>query len=326
MKYQVGIVGGAGYTAGELIRLLLHHEHIAINFIYSTSNAGNKVSKVHQDLVGAIDLVFINTINANVDLLFLCLGHGNSKLFLEQNTFSKTTKIIDLSNDFRLTGDAVFQGKTFIYGLPELSKEAIKKAQYIANPGCFATAIQLALLPLAQAGLLQNDVHVNAVTGATGAGTSLTATTHFTWRDNNFSHYKAFNHQHLGEIVQSVNLLQKEFKETIHFIPNRGDFSRGIFATSYTSYDGSLEDAIALYKAFYKDAAFTIVSDEELHLKQVVNTNNCLIHLHKHNQQLLVTSVIDNLLKGASGQAIQNMNLMCGIDETCGLRLKASCF
>lgn len=326
MKLKIGIIGGAGYTAGELIRLLLHHEYVAIDFIYSTSNAGYKVSKVHQDLVRMTDLVFSDTINAAVDVLFLCLGHGNSKSFLEQNGFSPGTKIIDLSNDFRLSADAVFQNKTFVYGLPELNKESIKKAQYIANPGCFATAIQLALLPLAQAGLLQNDVHVNAVTGATGAGTSLSPTTHFTWRDNNFSHYKAFNHQHLGEIEQSVGLLQLGFDKDIHFIPNRGDFSRGIFATMYTKYVGSLEDAIALYKTFYNDAQFTIVSDDEVHLKQVVNTNNCVLHLHKHNDQLLVTSVIDNLLKGASGQAVHNMNLMYGLPETTGLQLKASYF
>lgn len=326
MKLKIGIIGGAGYTAGELIRLLLHHEYVAIDFIYSTSNAGYKVSKVHQDLLGMTDLVFSNTINAAVDVLFLCLGHGNSKSFLEQNGFSPSTKIIDLSNDFRLSADALFQNKTFVYGLPELNKESIKKAQYIANPGCFATAIQLALLPLAQAGLLENDVHVNAVTGATGAGTSLSPTTHFTWRDNNFSHYKAFDHQHLGEIEQSVCLLQPSFQKDIHFIPNRGDFSRGIFATMYTKYVGSLEDAIALYKTFYNDAQFTIVSDDEVHLKQVVNTNNCVLHLHKHNDQLLVTSVIDNLLKGASGQAVHNMNLMCSLPETTGLQLKASYF
>ncbi|WP_179333524.1 N-acetyl-gamma-glutamyl-phosphate reductase [Winogradskyella costae] len=325
-KLKVGIIGGAGYTAGELIRLLIHHSKVEIDFIYSTSNAGNKVSKVHQDLLGSTDLVFSDATNPEVDVLFLCLGHGNSKAFLEQNSFSETTKIIDLSNDFRLTGDSNFDGKPFIYGLPELNKTAIQKANYIANPGCFATAIQMALLPLAKANLLKNDVHINAVTGATGAGTSLSATTHFTWRDNNFSHYKAFTHQHLGEINQTVNGLQSDFSSEIIFMPNRGDFSRGIFATLYTKFEGSLEDAKTLYSGFYEDAAFTFVSDEEIHLKQVVNTNKCILHLHKHENKLLVTSIIDNLLKGASGQAIQNMNLMYGFEETEGLRLKANYF
>ena len=325
-KLKTGIIGGAGYTAGELIRLLIHHSKVEIDFIYSTSNAGNKVSKVHQDLLGSTDLLFSNEINPEIDVLFLCLGHGNSKAFLEKNSFSDSTKIIDLSNDFRLTKDKVFNGKTFIYGLPELNKEAIKKANYIANPGCFATAIQMALLPLAKAEVLQNDVHINAVTGATGAGTSLSATTHFTYRDNNFSHYKAFTHQHLGEINQTVNQLQGDFNSDINFMPNRGNFSRGIFATLYTKFEGTIEDAKKLYSEFYKDAAFTFVSEEEIHLKQVVNTNKCILHLHKHNDKLLVTSIIDNLLKGASGQAIQNMNLMFGYEETEGLQLKANYF
>ena len=323
---KVGIIGGAGYTAGELIRLLIHHSKVEIDFIYSTSNAGNKVSKIHQDLLGSIDLEFSSAINPEVDVLFLCLGHGNSKAFLEKNSFSSQTKIIDLSNDFRLEADTNFNGKTFVYGLPELNKEAIKKANYIANPGCFATAIQLALLPLAKANLLQDDVHINAITGATGAGTSLSETTHFTWRDNNFSHYKAFTHQHLGEINQTVNLLQSNYNFDINFMPNRGNFSRGIFATLYTKFEGTLEEAKQLYSEFYKDAAFTFVSNEDIHLKQVVNTNKGILHLHKHNDKLLITSIIDNLLKGASGQAIQNMNLMFGFEETEGLQLKANYF
>ena len=325
-KLNIGIIGGAGYTAGELIRLLIHHSKVEIDFIYSTSNAGNKVSKIHQDLLGSIDLEFSSAINPEVDVLFLCLGHGNSKAFLEKNSFSSQTKIIDLSNDFRLEADTNFNGKTFVYGLPELNKEAIKKANYIANPGCFATAIQLALLPLAKANLLQDDVHINAITGATGAGTSLSETTHFTWRDNNFSHYKAFTHQHLGEINQTVNLLQSNYNSDINFMPNRGNFSRGIFATLYTKFEGTLEEAKQLYSEFYKDAAFTFVSNEDIHLKQVVNTNKGILHLHKHNDKLLVTSIIDNLLKGASGQAIQNMNLMFEFDETEGLQLKANYF
>lgn len=323
---HVGIIGGAGYTAGELIRLLLNHSEASIDFVYSTSNAGNKVSKVHQDLLGSTDLEFTSLINPNVDVLFLCLGHGNSKTFLEKNQFSDRTKIIDLSNDFRLNADKNFNGQTFVYGLPELQRDLIKKAKYVANPGCFATAIQLALLPLAEANLITDDVHVNAVTGSTGAGTSLSETTHFTWRDNNFSNYKPFNHQHLGEINQSVKQLQTNFSSEILFMPNRGNFSRGIFATAYTNYEGNLESAKQLYKTYYKNAAFTFVSDEEIHLKQVVNTNKCIIHLHKHGNKLLITSIIDNLLKGASGQAIQNMNLMFGIPETEGLRLKGTFF
>lgn len=322
---KAGIIGGAGYTAGELIRILINHPEVKIDFVYSTSNAGNAIGKVHQDLIGE-DVSFSNEINPEVDVLFLCLGHGNSKAFLTDNEFSTETKIIDLSNDFRLENDKIFNGKTFVYGLPELNKSEIKTAKYIANPGCFATAIQLALLPLANAKLLLEDVHVNAVTGATGAGTSLSATTHFTWRDNNFSYYKPFTHQHLGEINQSVKFLQNNFNSDINFMPNRGNFSRGIFATLYTKFKGSLEDAKHLFNDYYKDAKFTLISDEDIHLKQVVNTNNCILHLHKHEDKLLVTSIIDNLLKGASGQAVQNMNLMFGFEETAGLKLKASYF
>jgi N-acetyl-gamma-glutamyl-phosphate reductase len=326
MKLEVGIIGGAGYTAGELIRLLLNHKKTTINFVFSSSNAGNKISKVHQDLLGATDLEFTSKINPEIDVLFLCLGHGNSTAFLQQYTFAAKTKIIDLSNDFRLEKTKVFNGKTFVYGLPELQKEAIAKAKYIANPGCFATAIQLAILPLANSGLLSDDLHVNAVTGATGAGTALSETTHFAWRDNNFSSYKVFNHQHLDEIYQSVKKLQNDFSSEINFIPNRGHFSRGIFASVYTKFDGSLEEAKTAYKNFYKAAAFTFVSEEVIHLKQVVNTNKCILYLEKHNNKLIITSIIDNLLKGASGQAVQNMNLMSGFEETEGLQLKANYF
>ena len=323
---EVGIIGGAGYTAGELIRLLINHPKTAISFVYSTSNSGNNIYSIHQDLVGSLDMKFTNEINPNIDVLFLCLGHGNSREFLEKNQFSEKTKIIDLSNDFRLENDKVIDDKSFVYGLPELQKEAIQKAKYIANPGCFATAIQLAILPLAKASLIKSDIHINAVTGATGAGTSLSKTTHFTWRDNNFSHYKAFTHQHLGEINQSVKQLQQNFSHEVYFMPNRGNFSRGIFATAYTNFEGNLDEAKELYKSFYKDSKFTFVSDDEIHLKQVVNTNKCLIHLHKYNNKLLITSIIDNLLKGASGQAIQNMNLQFGFTEAEGLKLKANYF
>jgi len=323
---KVGIVGGAGYTAGELIRLLVHHPKAELDFVYSTSNAGNYIYQVHQDLLGAIDLKFTSEINPGVDVLFLCLGHGNSTAFLENNSFSASTKIIDLSNDFRLNADAVFQGKEFVYGLPESQKEEIINAKNIANPGCFATAIQLALLPLANASQLKSDVHINATTGSTGAGVSPMATTHFSWRDNNFSVYKAFTHQHLGEIGESLALLQKDFSEDLVFIPNRGNFSRGIFASIYLKFDDSVEKAYELFEDFYKDAVFTHVSKAPIHLKQVVNTNNCFLHLQKHGNRLLITSAIDNLLKGASGQAIQNMNLMFGFEEMEGLKLKANSF
>ena len=323
---EIGIIGGAGYTAGELIRLLLNHPETTINFVYSTSNAGNKLHKIHQDLIGSTEISFTDKINTEIDLLFLCLGHGNSTSFLENNRFSTNTKIIDLSNDFRLLADKNFDQKEFVYGLPELQKEKIKEAQYIANPGCFATALQLAILPLAAHKLLSNDIHINAVTGATGAGTSLSATTHFTWRDNNFSHYKAFNHQHLDEIYQTINQLDTNFDSQVNFMPNRGNFSRGIFATTYTKFEGNIEEAKKIYEEYYSDAAFTFVSDNDIHMKQVVNTNKCILHLAKHGNKLLITSTIDNLLKGASGQAVQNMNLMFGFKETLGLNLKANYF
>ena len=323
---KIGIVGGAGYTAGELIRLLVNHSHVELDFVYSTSNAGNYIYQVHQDLLGTLDLKFTSEINSNVDVLFLCLGHGNSTAFLENNLFSENTKIIDLSNDFRLNNDMVFQGKEFVYGLPESNKEAIINATNIANPGCFATAIQLALLPLAKAELLNSSIHINATTGATGAGVSPGATTHFAWRDNNFSVYKAFTHQHLGEIGESLVSLQNDFKEELFFIPNRGNFSRGIFASIYLKFEGSIEKAYELFEDYYKEAVFTHVSKSPINLKQVVNTNNCFLHLQKHEGMLLITSEIDNLLKGASGQAIENMNLMFGLDQTEGLKLKATSF
>lgn len=323
---KVGIVGGAGYTAGELIRLLVHHSKVELDFVYSTSNAGNYIYNVHQDLLGSLDLKFTDIIYSEIDVLFLCLGHGNSKKFLEQHQFSSTTKIIDLSNDFRLEDDAVFQEKEFVYGLPELQKNEIKNANHIANPGCFATAIQLALLPLVQHNLIKSSVHINATTGSTGAGVSPSTTTHFSWRDNNFSVYKAFTHQHLDEINESLSMLQKDLSEELFFIPNRGNFSRGIFASIYLNFDKNIDIAFQIYEDFYKESPFTHISKIPVHLKQVVNTNNCFIHLEKHNNTLLITSVLDNLLKGASGQAIQNMNLLYGFNETEGLQLKATSF
>ncbi|SHG20407.1 N-acetyl-gamma-glutamyl-phosphate reductase [Flavobacterium micromati] len=323
---HVGIIGGSGYTAGELIRILMFHPNATIDFVYSTTNSGKPVSVAHQDLLGDIEMNFTNTINPNVNVVFLCLGHGKSKSFLEQNKFATHTKIIDLGNDFRLTKDAEFEGKSFVYGLPELNKSSIKNAQFLANPGCFATAIQLALLPLATAGVLTTDVHINATTGSTGAGVTPSETTHFSWRSNNMSHYKAFEHQHLGEINQSVNQLQVNYKNELIFIPNRGDFARGIFATLYTTIEESLEEIVSKYETFYADQPFVTVTTSAINMKQVVQTNKCIISLMKKGNRLLITSVIDNLTKGASGQAIQNMNLMFGLDETTGLKLKPSGF
>ncbi len=322
---KAGIIGGSGYTGGELIRILLNHPSVEINFVYSTTRAGKMVDTAHPDLLGVTTLEFTGTVNPDVDLVFLCLGHGNSSKFLNENAFSDATKIIDLSNDFRLINDASFQGKEFVYGLPELNKSKIQKSQFIANPGCFASAIQLALLPLAKEGLLGNAVHVNAVTGSTGAGISPSGTSHFSWRNNNASWYKPFTHQHLGEINESLRSLQKDVGE-LFFLPNRGNFTRGILATAYTPYKASEKEAMELYSSFYADAPFTQVTDTPIHLKQVVNTNQCHIHIHKHEDTLLITSAIDNLLKGASGQAVQNMNLMFGFDEEEGLNLKAGVF
>ncbi|MCB2379865.1 N-acetyl-gamma-glutamyl-phosphate reductase [Hymenobacter sp. BT635] len=326
MKIKAGIVGGAGYTAGELIRILLHHEFVALGGIVSSSNAGNPVYQVHDDLVGDTELVFAAELAGDEDVVFLCLGHGNSKAWLEKNSLPDTTHIIDLSNDFRLEADAEFADREFVYGLPELNKGRIQQAQSIANPGCFATAIQLALLPLAQAGKLTEDVHVSAITGSTGAGQSLSETVHFSWRNNNVSIYKPFTHQHLGEIGESLGQLQHELAVDIHFVPYRGNFARGIFASVYTPSDLTQDEARELYKKFYADAPFTTVSDKEIHLKQVVNTNKCLLHVQKFGKQLLITSVIDNLVKGASGQAVQNMNLLFGLPETTGLNLKSVLF
>lgn len=323
---NVGIIGGSGYTAGELIRILMYHPNVNIDFVYSTTNSGKPLSVAHHDLMGDIEMNFTDVVNPNVNVVFLCLGHGKSISFLEENKFASHTKIIDLGNDFRLTKDANFDGKEFVYGLPELNKAEIKKANFIANPGCFATAIQLALLPLAKNNLLKNDVHINATTGSTGAGVSLAETSHFSWRNNNMSHYKAFEHQHLGEINQSVNQLQADYSDELIFVPNRGDFTRGIFATLYTDSNESLEDLVAKYQDFYKNEPFVTVTTTNINMKQVVQTNKCIISLLKKGNRILITSIIDNLTKGASGQAIQNMNLMFGLEETTGLHLKPSGF
>jgi len=322
-KIKVGVIGGAGYTAGELIRILINHPNVEISFVHSTSNAGNPITDVHSGLIGETNLVFTSELPLqDVDALFLCSAHGDSKKFLDNNHVPESIKIIDLSTDYR--------GKSpnhdFIYGLPELNREEIRTATRIANPGCFATAIQLAIFPLAAAGLLTDEIHVNAITGSTGAGVKPSDTSHFSWRNNNISIYKAFGHQHLEEIGQSLRQLQPGFRKAVNFIPVRGNFARGIFATTYTHSSISLEEAKKLYTDFYKDSAFTFVTDKNPDLKQVVNTNKGLVYLEKHGDKLLIVSMIDNLLKGASGQAVQNMNLMFGLDEKAGLGLKSTGF
>jgi N-acetyl-gamma-glutamyl-phosphate reductase len=322
-KIKAGIIGGAGYTGGEMIRLLLNHPNVEIAFIHSRSNAGNPLYAVHADLLGETTLTFAGEWHNEIDVLFLCLGHGEAKKFLEANDIAPAVKVIDLSQDFRL-GETV-NGRAFVYGLPEMNREKIATAKNIANPGCFATAIQLGLLPLAQAGLLQ-EVHTTGITGSTGAGQSLQATSHFTWRASNISTYKVLNHQHLKEIRRSLQLLQPSFAGDVNFVPVRGDFPRGIWVTSYLQSDLSLEEAQQLYKAYYAGHPFTHVSDKRIDLKLVVNTNKCLVQLEKSGNKLVIHTIEDNLLKGASGQAVQNMNIMCGLDETAGLRLKSIVF
>ncbi|MFN3405743.1 MAG: N-acetyl-gamma-glutamyl-phosphate reductase [Cytophagaceae bacterium] len=319
---KVGIVGGAGYTGGELLRILVNHPKVEIIFVHSNSNAGNPVSQVHTDLLGMTDLKFASSLSDNIDVLFLCVGHGDAGKFLAENKIKDSIKIIDLSQDFRIAKE----GNDFVYGLPELQREKIKSAHHIANPGCFATCIQLGLLPLANKKLLNDEVHISAITGSTGAGQSLSATSHFSWRNNNMSIYKAFTHQHLKEIRQSLKQLQSDANNAINFIPFRGDFTRGIFATLHIKISISQEEAYKIYEEYYKDHPFTHISRVNPDLKQVVNTNNCIIYLEKHEEYLLIVSMTDNLLKGASGQAVQNMNLMFGLNETEGLRLKAAYF
>ncbi len=328
---RVGIVGGAGYTGGELIRILINHPNVEISFANSKSNANKPVSTVHADLLGETDLVFSSGLSSEVDVLFLCVGHGDAKKFLEEGHNLEGVKIIDLSQDFRLKSNATFEARNFVYGLPELNKDKIKSADNIANPGCFASAIQLGLLPLAKAGLLK-DIYTTGITGSTGAGQSLSATTHFSWRANNISAYKTLNHQHLKEITQSLNQLQASFPGSpsgaggLYFVPWRGDFPRGIYISSTVDCSLPLEEVNKLYRDFYQDQPFTHLSDKMIDLKQVVNTNKCLIHIEKAEDKIVVHSTIDNLLKGASGQAVQNMNLMFGLEETAGLKLKAGGF
>jgi N-acetyl-gamma-glutamyl-phosphate reductase len=324
-KVNIGIVGGAGYTGGELLRVLLRHPNAHISFVHSTSSAGELVSKVHADLLGDTSLKFTNTLDQNIDVLFLCVGHGDANKFLTANEIKASIKIIDLSQDFRLAGSASIGDRNFVYGLPELQREVIKSATNIANPGCFATAIQLGLLPLAAKGLLK-EVYTTGITGSTGAGQGLSNTSHFSWRANNIQAYKTLHHQHLNEIVQSLAQLQGNQNAEVNFVPWRGDFTRGIFVTSVVSADLSLEALYDLYNAYYEGHAFTHVSKNNIDLKQVVNTNKCIIHIEKQGNKIAIHTVVDNLLKGAVGQAVQNMNLIFGIDEAAGLQLKANYF
>lgn len=335
-KINVGIVGGAGYTGGELLRILLNHPFVNVAFVHSNSQAGKPVWLTHTDLLGDTDLTFSGDINltpaltteeigssdesVGVDVIFLCSGHGASVKFMDEHEVSDDIMVIDLSADFRDEHD------DFVYGLPELQRERIQEATRVANPGCFATSIQLALLPLAKAGKLTDAVQISAITGSTGAGQALVPTTGFTWRNNNVSIYKAFTHQHLAEIRQSLTQLEPDFKAAINFVPYRGDFTRGIMANIYTPFSGTWEEAKELYQSFYESHPFTHVSEAPVDVKQVVNTNKCLLHLEVHDGQLLITSVIDNLTKGASGQAVQNMNLVFGLPEDAGLRLKSVAF
>ena len=320
---RIGIVGGGGYTAGELLRLLLHHPHAEISWVHSSSQSGKPVAEVHQDLVGETELRFSSELDwETVDALFLCSGHGASAKFLDEHRVPDRVKIIDLSQDFRAEGPE----HSFVYGLPELQRARIRQATRVANPGCFATCIELGLLPLAQEHLLNHDVHIHAITGSTGAGQQPTETTHFSWRSNNVSVYKPFQHQHLREITQSVRQLQPDFAHSLNFIPVRGNFARGIFASSYLETTLTTEEARALYANYYQDAPFVTVTATNPHLKQVVNTNKAVVYVEAIDNKLLIISMIDNLIKGASGQAIQNLNLMMGWEETTGLHLKAAYF
>lgn len=322
-KIRAGIIGGAGYTGGELIRILLNHPDAEIIFVRSKSNAGNPLYAVHQDLLGETEMKFAAEMNSDIDVLFLCVGHGEAKTFLEKNKISHKIKIIDLSQDFRL-GEKM-DNREFVYGLPELNKEKISAANNIANPGCFATAIQLSLLPLAKAGLLE-DIYTTGITGSTGAGQGLNATSHFSWRANNIQAYKTLTHQHLAEIGQSFMQLNPSGKTDLSFVPWRGDFTRGIFISSQIRCDLNIAELRSLYKDYYAGHPFVSLSNESIFLKQVVNTNQCFIQLEKVGTRLVIHSIIDNLLKGASGQAVQNMNLMFSLSETTGLKLKANYF
>jgi N-acetyl-gamma-glutamyl-phosphate reductase len=326
MGIKIGIIGGAGYTGGELLRILLHHPQAEICYVHSESHFDHKVYDVHCDLLGETEMTFTKEVDIDVNVLFLCTGHGKSLDFLNKYTILEHTRLIDLSQDFRVQGKFISSlgvEREFVYGLPEFWSQAIRGARSIANPGCFATAIELALLPLAGSHQIQSDVHIHGITGSTGAGQGLSETSHYSWRNNNVSVYKAFNHQHMKEVRNTLESASNDRLPTLNFIPVRGNFTRGIFLTAYTACKLELDEIITLYKDFYKNAAFTFVAEHEISLKDVVNTNKCFLHLEKHDGNVFITSVIDNLTKGASGQAVQNMNLMFGFNEKTGLNLKS---
>ena len=321
---KIGIVGGSGFTGGELIRILLNHPKFKIKFIYSLSESGKPVCDVHSDLLGKTDIIFSDKISSDIDVLFLCIGHGKSRIFLDKYNFKDDTIIIDLSSDFRLINNNKYKSRNFLYGLPELNKEKIKQSKSIANPGCFATGIQIGLLPLLSNDLIKNEIHVNAITGSTGAGKINSDTNNFNWRNNNLSIYKPFNHQHLNEIYQTLNIKSNDSK--IYFVPYRGNFTRGIFTSIYIKFDDEIENISTVYKDFYKNHPFTFLSKNDINLKEVINTNNCHVNIKFHSRILHITTVIDNLLKGASGQAVQNLNIIFGYEESLGLNFKGSIY
>ena len=321
---KIGIVGGSGFTGGELIRILLNHPKLKIKFIYSLSQNGKNVHEIHPDLLGKTDIIFSNQISTYIDVLFLCLGHGKSRIFLDKYNFKSDTIIIDLSSDFRLTNNNKYKSRNFLYSLPEFNREKIKQSKSIANPGCFATAIQIGLLPLMANNLIKNDIHVNAITGSTGAGRVSSDTNNFNWRNNNLSIYKPFNHQHLNEIYQTLNIMGNDSK--IYFVPYRGNFTRGIFTSIYMKFDDEIENIKSIYKDFYESHPFTFLSKNDINLKEVINTNNCHVNIEFHESIIHITTVIDNLLKGASGQAVQNLNIIFGYEESLGLNFKGSIY
>ena len=321
---KIGIIGGSGFTGGELIRILLNHPKLKIKFIYSLSQNGKNVHEIHPDLLGKTDIIFSDQISTDIDVLFLCLGHGKSRIFLDKYNFKSDTIIIDLSSDFRLTNNNKYKSRNFLYSLPEFNREKIKQSKSIANPGCFATAIQIGLLPLITNSLIKNDIHVNAITGSTGAGRISSDTNNFNWRNNNLSIYKPFNHQHLNEIYQTLNIMGNDSK--IYFVPYRGNFTRGIFTSIYMKFDDEIENIKSIYKDFYESHPFTFLSKNDINLKEVINTNNCHVNIECHESIIHITTVIDNLLKGASGQAVQNLNIIFGYEESLGLNFKGSIY
>ena len=321
---KIGIVGGSGFTGGELIRILLNHPKFKIKFIYSLSQNGKNIHEIHPDLLGKTDIIFSDQITTDVDVLFLCLGHGKSRIFLDKYNFKSDTIIIDLSSDFRLINNNKYKSRNFLYSLPEFNREKIKQSKSIANPGCFATAIQIGLLPLMVNKLIKNDIHVNAITGSTGAGKMSSDTNNFNWRNNNLSIYKPFNHQHLNEIYQTLNILGNDSK--IYFVPYRGNFTRGIFTSIYMKFDHEIEDIKIIYEDFYENHPFTFLSKNDINLKEVINTNNCHLKIEFHENIIHITTVLDNLLKGASGQAVQNLNIIYGYEESLGLNFKGSIY